>query len=121
VNGQAAAVASIEGTPLERTLKLLKGSSKAKSLVKFLHGETDWRSTLREVTRRFYTKGREPTADRLESARQQIRRTAERLAARKAPLRVEYDWDRDEISLVDVAAMPGPATPSGEDVADVVK
>jgi hypothetical protein len=121
VDRRPAAVVPDEETALERTLARLKGSSKAKSLVRFLHGQTGQKATLREMTRRFYSKGREPTADQQEPAKQQIRRTAKTLAERKAPLRIEYDWDRDEISLVEVAAKSGPATPSGKDVADVAK
>jgi hypothetical protein len=121
VDRQPASSVPTEGTLLERTLEILKGSSKAKSMVKFLHGETGHKTTLREVTRRYYSEGREPTADRQETAKQQIRRTAKTLAERRAPLRMEYDWDRDEIELVEVAAKPDPATPSGKDVADVVE
>jgi hypothetical protein len=118
---EPAAAGLTEETPLAITLKILQGSSRAKSLVKFLHGQKGRKATLLEVTRRFYCKGREPTADRQGTAKQQIRRTAQTLAERKAPLRIEYDWDQDEISLVDVAANSGPARPSGKDVADVAE
>jgi hypothetical protein len=121
VNNQVTPVVSIEETPLERTLALLKGSSRAKSLVKFLHGQSDWKATLCEFTRRLYSKGREPTAALQDTAKQLIRRTATTLAGRKAPLRIEYDWDQGQISLADVAASPGTARPYGKDVADVVK
>jgi hypothetical protein len=110
VDRQPAAVAPIEETPLSRTLHILKGSSKAKNLVKYLHEQTAWKATLREVTRRLYIKveGREPTAGHYNAAKQLIRRKAKSLAGDKAPLRIEFDWDRDEISLVDIAATPGP-------------
>jgi hypothetical protein len=104
-----AAVMSTEGTPLSRTLDILRGTSKAKNLVKYLHEQTAWKATLREVTRCLYSKGHEPTAGHYKAARQLIRRTAKSLAAGKAPLRIEYDWVRDEISLSDDVAMPVPA------------
>src|SRR5262249_30689060 len=118
---QAAAVVPVEESPLETTIKTLKGSSKAKSLVKFLDEQTSRKATLRAVTRRLYTRGREPTAAQQETARQLIRRTAEKLDRLDAPCRVRWDWDRDEIELVGVAANPGPAKPSGKDVVDVAK
>jgi hypothetical protein len=110
--GNAAAVALTEETPLEKALHILKGSSKAMGLVKYLYEQTGWKATLREVTRHLYIKAkvREPTAGHYKAARQLIRRTAKTLARLMAPLRMEYDWDRDEIRLVDVAAKPGPAT-----------
>jgi hypothetical protein len=118
----AAAGVPTEATLLERTLHILKRTSKAKPLVKYLHEQTEWKATLREVTRHLYCKkGREPTIWQQTKARQQVRRTAKTLGECQAPLRLEWDWDRDEIRLVDVAAKPGPAKPSGKDVADVAR
>jgi hypothetical protein len=81
--------AAAEGTPLERTLHILKGSSKAKNLVKHLYGQTAWKASLRQVTRHLYSQGREPTADQNDNAKQLIRRKAVALAERQAPLRIE--------------------------------
>jgi hypothetical protein len=120
-NHQTAPLGTDGETPLEITLDLLKGTSKAKTLVRFLSEQSTGKATLKAVTRRLYSKGHEPTTKQQAKAKQQIRRTAKALDELKAPLRIEWDWDRDEISLVVAAAKPGPAKPSGKDVADVAR
>jgi hypothetical protein len=100
----ATAVMPIEETPLARTLRLLGGSSKAKSLVKFLDKQPARKATLKELTRQLHSRGHEPTRSQLCTAKQLIRRTAATLDQRKAPLRIQWDWDRDEIEMAEVAA-----------------
>jgi hypothetical protein len=91
--------------PLRATLALLKGSSKGRSLIKHLGALTDRRMTLKMVIGHFDLKGKDPSpaqmVNRAPAAKQLVRRTAEKLVARKAPLRLDYDWDRDDIRLVD--------------------
>jgi hypothetical protein len=90
-------------TPFDRTLSVLKRSPKGKNLVKFLFEQAHRKATLRSVTRHLYSKGREPTIPQQEKARQLIRRTAKTLSQsrRKGLLRIEWDWDRDEIALLE--------------------
>jgi hypothetical protein len=69
VDRQPAAVMPTEGTPLEITLTLLKGTSKARSLVRFISEQSTWKATLKNVTRHLYSKSREPTIRQQEKAR----------------------------------------------------
>jgi hypothetical protein len=105
---------------LEATRDLVTGK-KMRRLVGFLAEQAGRKATLMGAMRILYPKIRTPTILHRRNAQQQIRRTDEALGKRKAPLRVIWDWELDEIELVDPHAKPGPATPSGEDDADVAK
>jgi hypothetical protein len=83
------------------TLKSLKGSEVSQELVKFLAKQPDYEATLRETARRLKTGGREPTRRDLRSTQQRVRRAAKKLELISAPLRIEYSWLADRISLVD--------------------
>src|SRR5262249_38685333 len=86
--------------PLDQSLKVLKGSSKAKALITFLFQQSNRKATLLDVTRHLYGKHREPTRFQLSNARQLVRRTAAKLDASDAPLRLEWNWS-EEIELAD--------------------
>jgi hypothetical protein len=106
-------------TLLKRTCDLLKGTSLAMTLVRFLGKELGKKFTREAIARHLYSKNRVPRIGQVRNAEQLIRRTAKTLAMSKAPLRIEFDFHLDEISLVNPDAKSGPATSSGEDVTDV--
>ena len=87
--------------PLNQTLEKLKGSSAAKDLIRFLAHQTDQKATLVDTARHRKRGRREPTRTDIKSTMQQVRRTAETLALRGAPLRIEYCWIQEIIRLVD--------------------
>jgi hypothetical protein len=89
--------AKAEANPLQRTLKTLKGSSRAKALVLFLTRQRDSKATPLDAARNAKARG-EPTRIDLRNLQQLVRRTAGNLEARKAPLRLE--WTENSIELV---------------------
>ncbi len=105
--------------PLNQTLGKLKGSSAAKNLIRFLAHQTDQKATLVDTARHRNSGRREPTRRNISSTKQQVRRTAANLELRDAPLRIEYCWIQQIISLVDWNGNP-PALHINE-IADVAK
>jgi hypothetical protein len=87
-----------EATPLEQTLTKLKRTSVAKTLVKYVDAQAGGRTKLDPLVRHL-NKGREPTSPMREKTKQLVRRTAALLDERAAPLRLEWDWNRDFIEL----------------------
>jgi len=94
--------------PLNQTLEKLKGSSAAKNLIRFLTRHADQKATLVDTARHRNRGCREPTRRDISSTKQQVRRTAANLALRDAPLRIEYCWIQQIISLVDRNGNPPP-------------
>jgi hypothetical protein len=105
--------------PLNQTLEKLKGCSVAKDLIRFLTRQAGQKATLVDTARYRKSGRREPTRRDIESTMQQVRRTAESLALRDAPLRIEYCWIQQSISLVDRNG--NPATLHINETADVAK
>jgi hypothetical protein len=95
-----------EETRIERTLGILKGRSKGKTLVKLIDEQPDRKVTLKMVISRVYLSGRDPTPSQMLTrsftAKQLIRRTTEALCGLESPWRMEYDWNQDEIKLVEL-------------------
>jgi len=94
--------------PLNQTLEKLKGSSAAKDLIQFLAHHAGQKASLVDTARHRNRGRREPTRRDISSTKQQVRRTAANLALRDAPLRIEYCWIQQSISLVDRNGNPPP-------------